>query len=39
MNAIMVHFNIPASFTYIGVQEVDAVQALAPVNSALDAAE
>lgn len=26
-------------FTYIGVKEVDAVQTLAPVNAALDAAE
>lgn len=28
-----------ALFTYIGVEEINAVQALAPVNAALDAAE
>lgn len=26
-------------FTYIGVKQINAVQALAPVNAALDAAE
>lgn len=28
-----------SQFTYIGVKEIDAVQALAPVYAALDAAE